>query len=93
MNGPFVDLPKLTRAWLAHTRFTEAASRLRGVAPGPVGAVDLPALMAALGVDTSALSRADVLRAISLAARSHPDATVRRALESSVDAALEAMYP
>lgn len=93
MDASIVDLPKLTRAWLSHTHFPEAAARLRVVAPGPVAAVDLPALMTALGVDTRTLSRDAVLRAISLAAEAHPDATVRRALASSVDAALDAMYP
>jgi hypothetical protein len=93
VDACLVDLPKLTRAWMTHTRFGEAAARLRAVAPGPVGAVDLPALMAALGVDTQTVPRADVLRAISLAAEAHPDLTVRRALSASVDAALDAMYP
>jgi hypothetical protein len=93
VDACLVDLPKLTRAWMTHTHFGEAAARLRAVAPGPVAAVDVPALMTALGLDAQNLPRADVLRAISLAAETHPDAQVRRALAASVDAAMDAMYP
>lgn len=86
-------LPSVARAWMAHTRLPQASARLRTVAPGPVRPLDLDALRAALGQDVTGLDREDVLRAISLAARAHPDPAVRRALESSVDAALDELYP
>lgn len=86
-------LPSLARAWMTHTHLPAASARLRTVAPGPVRALDLDALRAALGQDVTGLDREDVLRAISMAALGHPDPAVRRALESSVDAALDELYP
>lgn len=93
MHPSSVDLPQLTRAWLTDARFPEAAARLRTVAPGPVPRVDLAALQHAVDLAPGAVSRADVLRAIGLAAARHPDPAVARALCASVDVALDAMYP